>query len=260
MFDIQRLRPFLKPSTGIGRGHGKRKSKIFPSSPAATYKEFDAVPKGFGVEDDTWDYGDGEDAFDTIEWFLLNSNVYEILENTPYNDIAAINAFTNGYFMQGQQYKGFSNMDAEEQRYTRSYDRLLDQSVIDSNLKVTRFATPELLFGAGAKTTTLTELQAMKGRVITSKANLSTAAAKVGLSIGDATKQIEYKIHIPAGAKGAGMYIGFKGWMHAYGVNEREFMLNRDIQFEVGKTRYDANRKVFEVDLHFKGLLPHDYK
>ena len=251
--------PFLKPSTGIGRGHG-RKSKSKGSSSAATYKEFDAVPKGLGTSTDTWDYGDGEDAFDTIGWFLQNSNAYDIFGNMSEADTSALEEYTAGAFMDGQQYKGFSSMSAEEQNWTRTYDRLLDQSVINANVKLTRFSTPELLFGAGAKTTTLVELQTMKGKVITSKANLSTAAAKVGLSIGDGTKQIEYKIHIPAKAKGAGSYIGFPGRMHSYGVIQREFMLNRDTKWLVGDSRYDAKRGVFEVDLHYNGRNPHDYK
>ena len=246
-----------KSHSGIKRGHGKREEST--SSPVVTYKEFDGIPKGYGIQTDTWDYGRGEDAEDTIEWFLANTNAFEILDNTSRTDIQAINEYTTGLFMNGQQYKGFSSMSAKEQHYTRVYDRLLDQSVVDANLKLTRFSTPELLFGAGAKTTTLTELQAMKGRVITSKTNLSAAAAKVGLSIGDATKQIEYKVHIPAKAKGAGMYIGFPGWMHAWGVRQREFLLNRDTRWIVGDSRPSSKPGVFEVDLYFEKLLPHDY-
>ena len=247
-----------KSHSGIKRGHGKREESTL--SPVVTYKEFDTVPKGYGIKTDTWDYGDGEDAYDVIGWFLANSNAYDIFGDMSEADTSALEEYTAGAFMDGQQYKGFSSMSAEEQNWTRTYDRLLDQSVINANVKLTRFSTPELLFGGGVKTTTLVELQTMKGKVITSKANLSTAAAKVGLSIGDGTKQIEYKIHIPAKTKGAGSYIGFPGRMHSYGVIQREFMLNRDTNWRVGDSRYDAKRKIFEVDLFFDSLSPHDYK
>ena len=160
--------------------------------------------------------------------------------------------------MYGKQYKSFSKMTAEEQDWTRTYDKFLDKSVINSNVKVVRLATPELLLGKGIIRVTLTDLQAMKGKVITSRANLSCAAAKEGLTIGDLTKQVEYKINIPKGSKGAGMYTGVDD-IHFWGVKQREFMLNRDTMWRVGDTKWNSKRKIFETDLFFDRQLPHDY-
>ena len=241
-----------KRSSGIKRGSSGGKTAV-----PTKYKEFDAEPLPPSIPGDTYDYGD-VGAAETVKWFEDNTNFREILAGTTMSEQNALYLYTQGHFMDGQIYKGFSSMTPMDQHYVRHYDSMLDKSEVRSSVKLTRFATPELLFGGGIRTTTLTELQAMKGKVITSKANLSTAAAKTGLSIGDSDKTIEYKIHIPAGAKGVGMYIGVNHY-HAWGTRQREFMLNRDTDFLVGDSRYDARRKVFEVDLYFQGLNPHDY-
>ena len=240
-----------KGHSGIKRGSSGAKA---PST--LEYKEFTTMPLKPETPGDTYDYG--ADGFSTTRWFEENSNFREILANANGQDKIALHEFTIGHFMLGQQYHGFSRMTPQEQNYVRSYDRMLDKSVMGANVKLTRLATPELLLGGGRRTATLEELQAMKGRVVTSKANLSSAAAKVGLTIGDATKAVEYKIHIPAGSRGAGMYIGVHG-VHAWGERQREFMLNRDTNWLVGDARYDKKRGVYEVDLYFDGRNPHDY-
>ena len=243
-----------KASSGIGKGKGRVKGKITPATLA--YKEFTAEPLSPLTPGDTYDYG--KDGSVETKWFEENTNFREILSTISSSDEDALHQFTIGHFMDGQQYRGFSSMSVYDKQMVRRYDSMLDRSVISANVKLTRSATPELLLGGGVRTTTLTELQAMKGRVITSKANLSTAAAKVGLAIGDPSKQIEYKIHIPAGSKGAGMYIGVHG-IHAWGERQREFMLNRDTNWLVGDARYDKKRGVYEVDLYFVTRIPHDY-
>ncbi len=233
------------------RAAGKGTDSPAKDDPASlVYKEFTDEPIG------AFEYATYDSA--TSEWFNENTNSLEILASMTDTDKYAIYDYSTGLFMDGQQYKGFSKMYSTEQEYTRRYDAILDRSVVNANVKLTRSSTPELLLGGGVRTTTLSELQAMKGKTITSKANLSAAAAKVGLTIGDSSKTVEYKIHIPAGSKGAGIYIGVKGY-HAWGERQREFMLNRDINFLVGDSRYDSKRGVFEVDLYFDGRNPHDY-
>lgn len=240
-----------KEHSGIKRGSGGGKK-----DPATLlYKEFEDEPLP-NIYDDTDDYG--PNGAETTKWFEDNSNFREILSSATDDDKIALHKFSTGYFMDGQQYGKFSSMHSSAQDYVRSYDRMLDQSVVNANVTLTRFATPELLLGGGRRTTTLTELQAMKGRVITSKANLSSAAAKEGLTIGDTMKTVEYKIHIPKGSRGAGMYIGVDG-IHAWGEHQREFLLNRDTKWVVGNTREDKGRGVFEVDMYYDGRLPHDY-
>ncbi len=241
-----------KSYSGIKRGGSGKKDVT-----TLEYKEFEATPKDGGPKDDTYDYG--YDGAETTKWFEDNSNFRTILGAATAEDRDALEAFTTGHFMNGQQYLGFSSMSSRDQRFVRSYDKMLDQAVMRSSVTLTRSSTAELLFGGGKKTATLEELQSMKGRVVTSKANLSSAAAKRGLTIGDGSKQIEYKIHVPAGSKGAGMYIGVNGY-HAWGERQREFMINRDTDWRVGDTRYNKKTGMYEVDLYFQGLLPHDYR
>lgn len=135
---------------------------------------------------------------------------------------------------------------------------MLDKSVVRTSVTLTRSSTAEFLFGGGKRTATLAELQAMKGRIITSKANLSSAAAKQGLSIGDAKKKIEHKMHIPAGSRGAGMYIGVSGFHH-WGEWQREFTINRYTKWQVGDTRYNKKTRMYEVDMYFDSASQHDY-
>ena len=239
--------------SGGGTRSGRRNnvgSKANTAPASGEYKEFNNVPlSGYSY------LGDGSE---TVKWFEENSNFKEILEKTTVPEKTALKLFSSGQFMNGQQYEGFSKMIRLDRDCTLTYDKLLDQSVMNANVKVVRLATPELLLGKGKIKAALTDLQAMKGKVITSKANLSCAAAKEGLTIGDRTKQVEYKIYIPKGSKGAGMYTGVDD-IHNWGVKQREFMLNRDTRWRVGDTKWNNKRKIFETDLFFEDLLPHDY-
>ena len=72
---------------------------------------------------------------------------------------------------------------------------------------------------------------------------MSFGAASQGLTIGDSSKKVEYKLRIPPGSKGAGMWIGDKR-INGWGAEQREFMSNRDSVFKVGKTTYDKRRGV----------------
>ena len=241
----------IKSSSGIKRDRGGIKDPT-----KLVYKEFETIPLKPSTPGDTYDYG--YDGSETTKWFEDNSNFREILASANSEDKTALHEYSIGHFMDGQLYRGFSKMTSYEQDYVRSFDRMLDKSVVRSSVTLTRSSTAELLFGGGHRTTTLTELQSMKGRVITSRAHLSSAAAKRGLTIGDKKKKVEYKIHIPAGARGAGMYIGVDGF-HAWGERQREFMVNRDTKWTVGDAKYNKATKMYEVDLYSVDRLPHDY-
>ena len=238
--------------SGGGTRSGRR-SKGGTAAPS--YQEFTDVSGTSGVLAGYSYTGDGAE---TVKWFEKNSNFRSIIAEMSVNDKTAFQNFSKGYFMYSQQYQGFSKMTSEEQDWTRTYDKFLDKSIMNANVKVVRLATPELLLGKGKIRATLEELRAMNGNIITAKANLSAAAAKEGLSVGDLTKQVEYKIYIPKGSKGAGMYTGVDD-THRWGVKQREFMLNRDTRWRVGDTKWNNKRKIFETDLFFEDLLPHDY-
>ena len=145
-----------------------------------------------------------------------------------------------------------------DQEYTQRYDDMLDKSVITKGVTVVRRTTAEWLFGKGHYSASLEELKSMAGKEITIKGNMSTGAAAQGLTIGDDSKHHEIRIRIPAGSKGAGMWIGdhrVNGW----GPEQREFMTNRDIVVKVGRTTYDKTRGVYVTDVTYTRRMPHDY-
>jgi hypothetical protein len=88
---------------------------------------------------------------------------------------------------------------------------------------------------------------------------MSTGAAKTGLGIGSSSgKQVRLRIQIPAGAKGAGMWIG-DSRIHGWGAKQLEFMTNRDSYFKVGKTVFDKASGMYVVNIKWVGHDKHDY-
>jgi len=209
--------------------------------------------------------GDGQAQAD---FFSENSNFNELIESMSAREqLDFSDVWVPGYFMFGDQYRGFENMRYDLQRATRTFDKYLDQSVLRRSVVVHRLATAELVLGAGNKVGTLEELQAMKGKTVISIGNMSTGAGKHGLGIGSttstkggySTKSCEYRITIPGGSKGAGMWIGDKRINSSFGRAQREFMMNRDIRLTVGNTTYDSKRDCYVVELTYAGRLPHNY-
>ena len=201
--------------------------------------------------------GDGRE---TVQWFKDNSNYDELIRSMNGDDHDAFQSWMNGYWMSGQMYRGYDNLTRGEQERVRSYDKIIDQSVIREAFTVRRLATAELVLGAGNMgVRSLEQLQALRGQTITSKGNMSTGAAAHGLGIGAGSrKPVEYIMRFPAGTKGAGMWIGDRrigGW----GAKQREFMTNRDINFTVGDARYNSRTGKYEVELVFSGRNEHDY-
>lgn len=206
------------------------------------------------------------------EFFKKFSNFDDLInemsreEKDEFDDI-----WVPGAFMHGEGYKDWNDMDRWAQRAIEVYDKFLDKSVLTKGVVVARLATGELLFGKGKSFGTFDEFKAMEGKVIISTGNMSTGAAKEGLTIGSTLstkptsswgrpKSVEYKITIPSGSKGAGMWIGDYRINSGFGNDQREFMMNRDIRLRVGKTRYDSRRDVYVVEMTYEGRLPHRYK
>lgn len=229
-------------------------------------KEFDELPS------DTHHYdGSGQEQ---VDFFDKYSNYNELInkmtdsEKSEFDDI-----WVPGDFMFGEGYKNWNEMGSWAKRAIKVYDKYLDQSVLKRGVVVTRLASAELLLGKGNKfPTSIDELKALEGKIVVSTGNMSTAAAKQGLTIGSPLtthpsgiyensrgKSMEYRIHIPSGTKGAGMWIGDKRINSYFGRRQREFMTNRDIRLRVGKTRYDASRDVYVTDLIYAGRLDHRY-
>lgn len=198
--------------------------------------------------------GDGseQDAF-----FRNNSNYSELIDNMDWEHNAAFADWTNGAWTYGQQYEGWDNMSPEERYTTQLFDDVLDQSTLDKGVILSRRSDAQLVLGKGNTSATLEQLKAAEGATITSKGNMSFSAASQGLPMGS-SGNIEYKLKIPRGSKGSGMYIG-DDRVNDWGNSQREFMTNRDTSFRVGKTKYDASRGVHVVELQYLGRQPHDY-
>ena len=228
----------------------KTRSGLANQRSPGNYKIFnDSAYGGFEYE------GDGREAED---FFQQYSNFDELIREMNYDDIRAFQRWASGEFMNGQQWGDFDNMTSREQEFTRVYDKYLDRSRLDEGVQVVRYGSAELLLGRGKSlASSLSELQAMEGSVIHAKGSMSFGAAKTGLEIGG-RKNVEYKLSIPKGTTGAGMWIGderINGW----GSMQREFLTNRDVDYKVGKTTYDSKRDVYVVELRYDGRTKHDY-
>ena len=221
----------------------------------------------------THDYDESDDGSDEQEWFAEHSNYDELVAGMSDLERDDFRDWTRGHFMRGQQYRPFDDMSTMDQRLTKTYDKYLDQSVTDEGITLSRRATAELLGLNDADIPTIDQLKRMKGKVVVSKGSMSTAAAKDGLVIAseDSEKPIEYKIHIPAGAKGAGMWLGDKQ-INGWGPRQREYMTNRDSVYVIGDSKTKKTKfvrdwwtgktqkiPVQEVHLYYIGRLPHDY-
>lgn len=233
------------------KGFNSASSSSSSSISRGTYKEFDNVERSsFFYE------GDGKEQ---IEWFNKYSNYNELIDNMNETEKDAFNKWAYGYFTNGQQYRGWDTLEDDDKQRTQIYDDYLDKATLSHGIVVSRGSDAKLILGPDNERATFEQLKAAEGSIITSKGNMSFAAAKHGLAVGDPTKQIEYKLHIPGGTTGAGMWIGDTRINDVYGAKQLEFMTNRDISVRVGKTVYDAERDKYIVHLEYLGRRKHDY-
>lgn len=200
-------------------------------------------------------YGDGSEQ---VDFFNQNSNYDELVSGMDYDQERAFLRWASGHFMDGQQYQGWDNMDDYDKKLTQIYDDILDQATLTKGVVLTRRSDAQLVLGAGNTVPTLEALQAAEGSIVTNKASMSFGAAKQGLTIGDNSKKVEYKLSIPGGTKGSGMWIGDDRINH-WGPQQREFMTNRDVVLKVGKTTYDKSRGIYTVNIEYVGRQAHDY-
>ena len=199
------------------------------------------------------------DGAEQIAWFREHTNADELIRNMQRNEKEAFQLWTKGRMM-SQQYRRWDQLNDEAKHIIAVIDRYIDKSTLDAGLTVVRSSTAEFLFGQGKERGTLNEFQAQKGRVIDCPVNFSCGAAAQGLKIGTGAidNTVEYKIRIPAGSKGAGMWITDRS-INAWGVRQREFLMSRDVRYRVGNTTYDSDRRVYVVELEYLGKLTHDY-
>lgn len=213
-------------------------------------------------------YIDWDDAGTSmqIQYMKEHTNAYDIIKDIHKSseDTWAFKRWTEGHFMEGQQYYGmFSDMRENDQQYTRAYDKYLDNAVLNRGLVTMRRASPELL-GLEKHATgkdieeQLKILSGDDSRVVWSVGNLSSAVASTGLTIGDNRKSIDYRFHFPAKSVGAGMWVGDKR-INDWQDRQLEFMINRDTGYKVSGWKYDRVKKVYVVDMYYVGRREHDY-
>lgn len=235
---------------GGGENNNNNNNTIFGAGNGTEFVTFpDTAAYGFEYK------GDGSEQ---VEFFKENSNYDELISGMSRDQREAFLRWTEGYWMDGAMYDGWDNMSGRDRSMVRAYDSILDRSVLSKGVVLVRRTDAQLVMGKGHKTATLDELKAMEGSVVTSRGCMSFGAASQGLTIGSSSKHVEYRVKIPGGTKGAGMWVGDRrtsGW----GAKQREFMINRDTSFLVGGTTYDSRRDVFVVDIEYLGRRPHDY-
>lgn len=157
----------------------------------------------------------------TVRFFKDNSNFDDLIDGMSSDQRDDFRSWAGGRFMNGQQYDGWDSMSYSDRKRTQTYDDILDQSTLSEGVVLSRLSTAELLFGPGHKTGTAEDFKSMEGQIIGCKGNMSFGAGKNGLSIGSSNKTVEYKLHIPGGTKGSGMWIGDKR-INGWGPKQRE--------------------------------------
>lgn len=206
--------------------------------------------------DDTHSYaGDGQEQ---IDFFYENSNFDELLEDLDYHQEEALRAYTEGELMRSYAHSGWDEMPSYIQDMVQSMDEVIDQATLDEGVVVTRLSNAALLLGYDNKQALLTELKAMVGKRVVSKGFMSCGAADEGLSIGNRHKMVEYKIGVPGGSVGAGMWLG-DDRINDWGAQQREFCLNRDTEYEVKSVNFDPERGIYTVAMEYVGRQEHDY-
>lgn len=242
-----------------GTGRSILGERITYSNANADFKTFDDRPvTGPGEWDRMHIYaGDGKEQ---EKWVTENTNNMELIDEIAddYDARDAFYRYGQGGLMGTDIYDGWDSESEHRKEIRRHLDEYIDRSEIQKSVTVSRLSDTQLLFGKGKKTATLAEVQAMEGELIFSQNNLSSGMAAEGLRITYDTKPIEYKIKIPGGSKGAGMWIGderINGW----GTKQLEFLTNRDVWYRVGKSYMDKKRGVIVCEITFASLDVHDY-
>lgn len=204
-----------------------------------------------------WNYtGDGKDVMD---FFNRKSNFEEIVKSLSPSEVHDFYSWAIGNFM-GSNKAEYGNLNSYEQRMIKTYDKVLDKSVLHEGIVVRRLASFSLVNNGSRSIPSDSILKSMEGNLVNIRMPLSSSAAAEGLTIGASGKNVEYVLHIPAGSKGAGMWIGDYRINSEWGPKQREFMINRDTIFRQGKTTYNSKRGVYEVELHYVGRTKHKYK
>lgn len=220
-----------------------------------TVKRFDSVPES-GHE-----YPDDKGA--TAKWFKENSNFEDVINEMDAITRSAFFEWSRGYMMDSRVWGEWKDLLPFQRENIQLMNAAIDKSIVNKTIEVARMSTWRIINNGENVKVSPERLRAMEGELIYVKGAMSTAAAKEGLSIdwrgkAGVHKPVEYKITIPGGSKGAGMWIGDKR-VNGWGDIQREFIMNRDSYYKVGKSYYDSERKKTIVELTWMGTKKHEY-
>lgn len=215
------------------------------------YQSFPDVPGGWRS---THEFdGSGQDQ---VDFFDQYSNYNEIINSLNVDEQGAIRDWSQGMLM-GDQYDGWDRMSDWNQIATQHLDDILDKTELTRGVILARRTDAQFVMGRGTKRAGLKDLRAHEGEIVSCNANLSFAAASQGLTIGDSGKRNELRLHLPP-SKGSGMWIGDTR-VNPWGTKQREFIMNRDVNYRIGKTIYDGIRNIYVTDIYYVGREAHDY-
>ena len=239
--------------SGLQRSNGKRDNLSLGVKDISHKVDGDYI-KFTDRASDGWNYhGTGADV---QSFFKKQSNLEDVIKSLSSDDIHAFGMWAIGQFM-GSNKAEWNSLSSREQHMLKTYDKILDKSVLHEGIVVRRLASFSLVNNGSRSIPT--DFASMEGNLINVRMPLSSSAAAEGLTIGARGKNVEYVMHIPAGSKGAGMWIGDYRINSEWGPKQREFMINRDTVFRQGKTTYNSARGVYEVELYYVGRTKHKY-
>lgn len=197
----------------------------------------------------------GED--DATPFFMENTNMNELIESMGEDALSAFESWVGGEWMSRDNWAPFNQRSSYIQEDTRLIDNVLDSATLSKSVTVNRMGSARFL-GLGARVEDPSQLDSLVGKSIKSSGYMSTGAAAQGLVV-ERGHNVEYRIHIPGGSKGAGMYIGDKRVNPHWGSRQREFIVNRDSVFKIKGYKRDSSRGVYMVDIEYTGRDRHDY-
>lgn len=209
---------------------------------SVTYHEFTGAPGSNKHE--TYAFFDNAGNANQSEWEHLLSSVKD-----AYNGMKDFTGSSyNGYFAKLYNTE-WSKIPPEYRKKIAALSNAIRNYELKQNIVVHRSTDFQIFGAAKSANLSLSDLQSFEGKYLHNNSFLSSSAAHRGVGI--QSSKVDLKIHVPAG-KGWGAFVGKSG-LSSLGSSESEFLLNNNLWFKVGKSRYNAKSGKNEVDLYIVG-------
>lgn len=212
------------------------------STPSVTYHEFTGSPGSNTGETHAF-FNDANNT-NQSDWENLISSIKD-----AYNGMKDFTGSSyNGYFAKLYNTE-WSKIPPEYRKKIAALSNAIRNYELKQNIVVHRSTDFQIFGAAKSANLSLSDLQSFEGKYLHNNSFLSSAAAYRG--VGVQSSKVDLKIHVPAG-KGWGAFVGKSG-LSSLGSNESEFLLNNNLWFKVGKSRFNAKTGKNEVDLYIVG-------